>query len=188
MNRMSFLISLICILWLAGCGEDPATAVVPPRHQVQNLPELDYARATLNSIQEQSFDQNREFCGYIGVDSFGRFVSTEPTRGRESTCRPSSPRGDFQVLASYHSHGAFSEEFDSELPSYEDMATDILEGVDGYIATPGGRMWYINAETRNARLVCGPNCLFTDPGYSDPEFEPIRSRYSLRDLEERSDY
>jgi hypothetical protein len=188
MTRVSFLISLTCILWLAACGEDPATVVVPPRHQPQSLAELDYARATLNSIQEPSFDQNREFCGYIGVDSFGRFVATEPLRGRESTCRPRSPRGDFRVLASYHSHGAFSEDFDSEIPSYEDMTSDILEGVDGYIATPGGRMWYIDAATRDARLVCGPNCLSTDPGYIEPGFEPIRSRYSLRDLEQRSDY
>jgi hypothetical protein len=188
MTKFRTVLLVSTLMLPLGCSLDPTSVDVPPRAQPQSIAEIDYARATLNSIQRQSFAENREFCGYIGVDRFGRFLATKPVRGRTSSCRPRGPRGDFTVLASYHSHGAFSEDFDSEIPSYEDMASDILEGVDGYIATPGGRMWHISAANREARLVCGPRCVTADPDYSDPALEPIRFRYSLGDLEDRSGY
>lgn len=184
LRRLPLFILFLAVL--VACTQDPAFVDVPPRAQPQSRAELEYARATLNSIQEQSIARNREYCGYIGVDSFGRFLATTPVRGRESRCRPKSPRGDFLVLASYHSHGGFSEVYDSEVPSYEDLTTDILEEIDGYVATPGGRMWYVDARRKEARLVCGPNCLLSDPAYRDEVLDPLRTRYTLEDLARRS--
>ena len=136
-----------------------------------------------NDIQPASIAERREFCGLIGLDSNGTLVASEPRRGRASSCLPPSPRNvEFTVLASYHTHGAYNPEYLTEIPSFEDMATDIEDGTDGYIATPGGRMWYVDARNRIARQVCGLGCLVPDPGFRpDPEF-PVAPTYTLDDL------
>lgn len=186
MRRRPAVLMLFCAVMLSACAEDPATAVVPPRPQAQSLAELAFARATLNSIQGPSIARNREYCGFIGVDAFGRFTATDPVQGRESRCVARLPRGDLTVLASYHSHAAYAEDFDSEVPSYQDLASDITAEIDGYVATPGGRMWYLDANLKEARLVCGPNCLIADPDYRPRAVDPLRSRYSLQDLADRA--
>lgn len=185
MRQRPAILVVFFALMLSACAKDPETAFVPPRPQAQSLAELTFARATLNSIQEPSFAENREFCGFISVDAFGRFMATEPIQGRANQCVARLPRGDFTVLASYHSHGAYAEDYDSEVPSYQDLASDITAGIDGYVATPGGRMWYIDSALKRTRLVCGPNCLISDPDYRPQVFDPLRSQYSLQDLAKR---
>ncbi len=82
-------------------------------------------------------------------------------------------------------HGAYSLDYDSEAPSPDDLIGDIAEGVDGYIATPGGRLWFNDASARRAILLCGPGCLRADPDFRpDPEY-PVASRYSLMGLRRR---
>lgn len=51
-------------------------------------------------------------------------------------------RNDFTVLTSYHTHGAHSEEADAEVSFVEDLEIDFSERIYGYIATPGGHVWF----------------------------------------------
>jgi hypothetical protein len=39
------------------------------------------------------------------------------------------------------------------------MLGDMEEGVNGYVATPGGRFWYIDGDRGVATQICGPGAL-----------------------------
>ena len=103
--------------------------------------ELDtLALRTLDALQHTSIAENREYCGYLGVDASGQVAATPAVPGTVDSCLPVDPPAAFEIYASYHTHGAYSPDEDSEVPSYEDLQGDIEEGVDGYIATPG-QLW-----------------------------------------------
>ncbi|WP_299549377.1 DUF4329 domain-containing protein [uncultured Tateyamaria sp.] len=173
---------------LAACDEptfdrDPAAIAMAPRPQPQTEAEVAFATDLFNMLQERSINEGREYCGLIGVDRSGSYFATTARRGGTSTCLPPLSAGaGVTVLASYHTHGAYDPEYLTEVPSYDDIRTDIEDGTDGYIATPGGRLWYVDARAQEARLICGARCLVSDVEFrEDPEF-PVRPRYSLQDL------
>lgn len=175
---------LAVLILLAGCTiEDPATVQMTPRSQPQTQAEIAFMSRVFNDIQPISITERREYCGVIGVDASGNYVATKPRRGRASSCLTPHPREvDFRVLASYHTHGAWTPLYLTEVPSFDDMRTDIQDGTDGYIATPGGRLWYIDARNQVSRQICGRGCLIPDPNYTpDPDF-PIAQQYTLNDL------
>lgn len=153
------------------------------RLQPQTGAEIEYIKSVFNTLQPRSFDENVEYCGYIGVDENGRFIRTDFTRGTQGSCEAELFNDTFRALASFHTHGAFSENYDSEIPSFDDLKADILEGLDGYVATPGGRLWYNNAQGKEARLICGERCLISDADYKIAPELPVDERYSLEDLE-----
>lgn len=165
--------------------EDLDTLQMPPRPVPQSQTEIAFVSRLFNDIQVESIEQDREFCGLIGLDGNGNYVASEPRRGRTSTCLPPSPGSvGFTVVASYHTHGSSSLDYFTEIPSFDDMRTDIEDGTDGYIATPGGRMWYVDARNRIARQICGLNCLIPDPDHiEDPDYD-VRQTYTLDDLSE----
>jgi len=146
--------------------------------------ELGFFINFFNKIQPMSFAENREFCGYIGLDQHGGFMATAPHRGEENSCTPQEPPEDFNYVGSYHTHGAFSVDADSELPSLEDMQADIEEDVDGFIATPGGRIWHIDTIDDIARMVCDRNCVLADPNFDESVLEPVERTYTLEQLKE----
>ncbi|NRB02200.1 MAG: DUF4329 domain-containing protein [Rhodobacteraceae bacterium] len=169
---------------LTACAQDPADIVVPARPQALTQAEIQFAQSTLNALQSPSFAQNREFCGLIGVDDNGQFAATPPVRGAKASCLPPLPArvGHLTVLASYHTHGAFTPEFETEVPSYDDLRTDIEDGIDGYVSTPGGRFWFVDARAREVRLICGPGCMLADSRFvPDPDF-PVDTHYTLQEL------
>ncbi|WP_299772299.1 DUF4329 domain-containing protein [uncultured Tateyamaria sp.] len=176
------------LLLLAACdepdlGRDPATIVMAPRPQPQTEAEIAFAADLFNGLQAQSIDEGREYCGLIGVDASGSYVATTARRGGTSTCLPPLSAGsNITVLASYHTHGAYDPEYLTEIPSYDDIRTDIEDGTDGYVATPGGRLWYVDARAQEARLVCGARCLVSDAEFEEDPAFPVRPRYSLQDL------
>ena len=45
------------------------------------------------------------------------------------------------------------------------MGADFEEGTNGYVSTPGGRLWFVDGRAREASLICGPRCLTQDPFY-----------------------
>jgi hypothetical protein len=45
------------------------------------------------------------------------------------------------------------------------MEGDADEGIDGYVATPGGRLWYIDTVDMVASQLCGIGCLPRDPKF-----------------------
>jgi hypothetical protein len=171
---------------LSGCAENPNSIVMPPRPAIQSQTELDFVRRTFNYVQPRSIQEDREYCGYIMISPSGRYLASAPTQGRIGSCTTKFPDADnFTVLASYHTHGAWSDRYDGEIPSFQDMATDLRERVNGYIATPGGRLWYVDAAQKTAWQVCGRNCLVADPAYKPDQYYPIRPSYTLRALSNR---
>lgn len=180
---MRYPIFAVLIL-LAGCvTEDPTSIQMAPRGQPQTQAEIAFMARVFNDIQPISIAEGREYCGLIGVDATGNYVATKPRRGRTSSCLPPAPAAtDFLVLASYHTHGAWTPLYLTEVPSFDDMRTDIEDGTDGYIATPGGRLWYVDARNRISRQICGRGCLIPDPNYTpDPNF-PVAQEYTLDQL------
>ncbi len=180
--RIPFL--CLALLALPAClDEDLDTMNIAPRAVPQNQAEIAFVSRLFNDIQPQSIADDREYCGLIGIDARGDYVATEPRRGRTATCLPPSPHSaSFRVVASYHTHGSASLEYLTEIPSFDDMRTDIEDGTDGYIATPGGRLWYVDARARRAHQLCGLNCLIPDPDHrEDPDF-PVQFSYTLDDL------
>jgi hypothetical protein len=67
----------------------------------------------------------------------------------------------------------------AELPSLSDVNADIKDGVDGYVATPGGRLWLIDTRAGEIRMICGLGCLPSDPNFVAGLDGPIRQRYSF---------
>ncbi|MEM6887179.1 MAG: DUF4329 domain-containing protein [Pseudomonadota bacterium] len=176
------LVFLSAAIILSGCQPAPEDVQVPPRDTPQTREEVEAVRAVFNAVQPASIANNREYCGYIVINELGLFDATDARRGRIASCTPRWPGSGVEVLASYHTHAAYDPDYDGEIPSYDDLASDILEAVDGYIATPAGRIWYVNANRKEARLVCGPGCVVSDPAYVPEVDYIIRERYTLDDL------
>ncbi|MEM7724186.1 MAG: DUF4329 domain-containing protein [Pseudomonadota bacterium] len=152
----------------------------------QDPAELAAARAVLMQLQPMSFAENREFCGYIGQMPDGTYQATEVSRGREFSCLSRGSEDRFiDVTASFHTHAGFSTEADSEVPSTDDIRGDMDEGVNGYVATPGGRLWYIDGARGVATQVCGLGCMGQDPNFIEGDAGEIAQQYTLADLERR---
>ena len=148
--------------------------------------EIRFAQQALLKAQILSLERGREHCGYIGVDENGRLVASKPRRGRKDVCRPKNPPRKWQdIVASYHTHGTYSEDADSEVPSTSDILADANEGIDGYLITPGGRVWYIGGIHMRARQLCGRGCMLSDPNFQPEVDYPVRNTYALEELEAR---
>jgi hypothetical protein len=152
----------------------------------QDRAEFTAAREILLQLQPRSFAENREYCGYIGVMSDGRVMATEVTRGDAYSCLSRGDESRFvDIVASFHTHAAFDRTADNEVPSSDDVLGDMDEGVDGYVATPGGRLWYIDGRRGVATQLCGLGCMGQDPNFIAYDAGPIAQRYTLRELRRR---
>ncbi len=141
----------------------------------QETSEVRLAREVLSGLQEASFREDREYCGYIGYDAAGVLIATAPTPGEQGSCLPDEPDQINLLTASYHTHGAYSPDYVNEVPSIDDVESDEAEGIDGYVATPGGRFWYVDTEDLVISQICGLGCLPSDPDFvrgSDGHIEP----------------
>ena len=159
---------------------------VPATAKAQSADEVALAKQVLSEIQHKSIKRNREYCGLIGYDASGQLMATEPRRGHQASCRPRPEPDGMEVTASYHTHAAYRQVYDNEVPSVIDVEGDMGDGINGFVATPGGRLWFIDGETGVSRLLCGPRCLPSDAGYrADPD-DPVAERYSLQELRWRN--
>ncbi|MEL6530773.1 MAG: DUF4329 domain-containing protein [Pseudomonadota bacterium] len=161
-------------------GTDALQASLP-QSQVQ-----EFARNELNVLQQPSFAGDKELCGIIFETSDGELGVSRPTSGDEASCDISFFDEPGMVpIASFHTHGKHSDLYDGEVPSVVDIESDVALGMDGYIATPGGRFWHVNHETATATLVCGPGCMEQDPNYVPCRGDTIATRYTIPELRER---
>ena len=144
--------------------------------------ELAFVTNVLSQPNRQSFVQNTEICGYLGRDPQGNLFTTENATGGEAECYLPTPPANMTLLASYHTHGTYSPEYDSEFPTTTDMDSDRAANIDGYIATPGGRLWYVDTDTMTVRELCGTGCLPQDPGYRPDEAGRINTSYTYAQL------
>ena len=145
-----------------------------------------FARAQLAAIQPRSFADRVELCGMIAQDADGNLSSREVIVGHEATCDISyfTFRNRLPV-ATYHTHGGFDPRYDSEVPSLIDVQGDMASGMDGYVATPGGRLWHIDPQTGTSRQLCGAGCLPVDPRHTPCPADPVQQSYSVVQLHTR---
>lgn len=156
-----------------------------PHVQAQTAQETGFAKAVLSQLQSKSIREDREYCGYIARRDDGTLIATTARRGQLDHCTPRLPREDVELVASFHTHGAYDYDADSELPSPEDLEADIFEQVDGWVSTPGGRLWFNDHETATTRQICGIGCLPSDPAFERGVAGRIENRYTLRGLYDR---
>lgn len=179
-----YALSFVTLLGMAACNTIEVYGELKPRPAVQSAEEIAFAKEILNALQLKSIEKNREYCGYIGLDTMEGFEASKPTKGRKGSCVAKAVSDDFNLIASFHTHGAYMEKYDSEIPSYDDLSSDIEEGVDGYISTPGGRLWFSDSRKEEVRLLCGQNCLIADPNYQAEADLNISKSYTLDQLAE----
>lgn len=137
----------------------------------------------LDGVQELSIRDNVEYCGYFGFDNSGEIVATPATRGDSHSCESKIVPPELDIIASYHTHGAYSEEDESELPSSEDLLVDFEAHTDGYVATPSGRVWLNLVDEAKTVQLCGPGCVRADPNAQSCKANAILSEYRVRDLQ-----
>jgi hypothetical protein len=154
----------------------PATA--------QDAQELALARSVLTDLQVLSFKKKREYCGYLGLTRDGTLISSDPVAGDMASCSAHFP-SDVAVIASYHTHGTFDEGYFNEMPSTIDVESDSAVYINGYVATPGGRLWYIDGRTRVSRQICGVGCLPTAPQFRKGADGGVAEVYTFRELRRR---
>jgi len=128
----------------------------------------DVATSALRQAQSLSFRNDREYCGYIAFDGNDRLRFTAPLQGTSDSCLTPEVPGDWELVASYHTHGSLAQSGSDEsfeLPSGDDLRGDLDEGIDGYLSTPGGRFWFIDTIDKHVFMV-------GDVGYfsKDPKF------------------
>ncbi len=174
-------IACLALAALVSCEEAEiyTAPIAGPRTKDANV----FARTFLDQMQARSFEANREFCGLFGRDAEGYIIATPPLLGRLDTCRPPYPEDGFNTFASYHSHGAFDYDADSEVPSSNDLLADQAEEVMGYISTPGGRIWL--SDDGKAKQVCGLGCITVDPRFEPRVYGPVQQRYTIAQLRRR---
>lgn len=159
-----------------------ALSVFAVSSMAQDGNELALAKETLAELQFLSFKNDIEYCGYLVFDDSGAISATTPVAGKQAECTADIPPDGFIEFASYHTHGAASDEGSFELPSYSDAEGDEEEGIDGYVATPGGRLWSIDSTERTINLICDLKCLPQDPNFIEYPEERPNDFYTYEEL------
>ncbi|QDH35069.1 DUF4329 domain-containing protein [Porphyrobacter sp. YT40] len=188
-RNAKWIYAAIAILWVAIVvrlafnvkgPEDFVVTVTQPEVQA-------FARTRLEAMQAQSIAENIELCAIIFEDNEGALDATPVHEGDEGTCdlRYFDEPG-MAPVASIHTHAGFDANYDSEVPSMLDLESDIESRMDGYVATPGGRLWRIDWQAPRAVQVCGEGCLTQDPAYRTCPDDPIAASYSAAQLAARS--
>ena len=158
---------------------------VAPTNAPQGAAVDNFARAFLDNIQAASIQDRVEYCGYFFVDDTGQLFGTPPVKGTFAGCETPVPRPGQGIIANYHTHGAYSPEYDNEVPSFIDLEAVFQFGIDGYVSTPGGRVWLIDFQTKSTHQTCGRNCVYTDPNFVPQRNDNIRQSYTLPTLHQR---
>ncbi|WP_186827117.1 DUF4329 domain-containing protein [Shimia ponticola] len=157
-------------------------ALLPTAALAQSAEEIAIARATLGALQGPSFEENREYCGYLAYDADENLVATPASTGDRDSCAYDGPEDGYVMVLSYHTHAAFDPDYASEVPSVSDIETDEDEGIDGFVATPGGRLWYVDTTDMIVRQICGLGCLAQDPDFIEGADGEIAISYTYQDL------
>ena len=174
--KIGSAVAAIGLFVLVSCTDEPPTIA-----QTDDVNA--FATSLLNGLQPQSIAEGREYCGYIFETETGKLAATPPRRGSEDYCDLPEP-GDTTV-ASFHTHGSFSDEYDNEVPSVDDVVGDFSAGIDSYISTPGGRVWLVDYDAQIARQLCSLMCVTSDPDNDPTDAGFVPQTFTLDELKER---
>ena len=143
------------------------------------------AEAVLMEAQALSLANNREYCGYIAFNAADKLQFTAPIRGDIESCEPPVVPDSWELIASYHTHGALDPndpDVSFELPSSGDLESDSDEGVDGYLSTPGGRFWFIDTVDELVILLGDAGYFESDQLFVEDIDCPLQAEYSFEDI------
>ena len=171
------LIIVLTVIAQALASDGTARAESPDQMQI------DLVRERLAPLQHLSFATDREYCGYLYRLPDGSLEFTEMVRGGHDGCTPLVPLKRINLIASVHTHGAYDPSVPAEFPTVLDMDSDKREKVNGYVATPGGRLWFIDSRRMVTRQLCGLACLPQDPDFQAGDDGEIATVYTYRDLQ-----
>jgi len=157
-------------------------ALTPALAFAEDVAQVKLVKSILAQINPISIRENVEYCGYIGIDYDGELMATGPTLGEEASCYADEPYELAVITASWHTHGGHSVDYYNEVPSIDDYEADEDEGIDGYVATPGGRLWYIDTTDGVMSQLCGIGCLPMDPGFRRGDNGKIAESYTYDEL------
>lgn len=158
-------------------GPVPATA--------QSGHEAAFVLGLMESMNALSIRFNREVCGYILRHPNGAYSSTKASWGGHATCASFPVDPSVEVVSSWHTHAAWATDYDGEVPSIQDVEGDMNQGINGWVGTPGGRLWFVDWQIGVARQYCGWGCLPSDPNFLADDFDPVPAVLSLDDLYDR---
>jgi hypothetical protein len=185
---------------LGGCEASPEPAAAPAlspspsqspgptqnTSETQQASLAEFAKAQLNALQPVSFAQGREHCGVIYKTADGELRATETFTGSRAGCSYSfTPKRGEKALATFHTHGAHSDDNGGETPSPADLADDIRNRLTGFVATPGGRVWRNDWREQSTQQLCGLGCVAADPSFKVCDAFAPKPAYSLAQLIER---
>ena len=174
---MSKMKLAIASLFLSLCLGLPAHA--------QDADEQQFVMALMRSMNRHSITYNREVCGYVLRDQAGRLSSSKSSWGEHDSCAMMDAPAGMRIISSWHTHAAFDPRYDNAVPSTIAVESDVSRHTTGWVATPAGRLWFIDGQTGLMRQVCGENCLPTDPNIvSDPHPKAAKT-YTLDQLYRR---
>jgi len=162
-----------------------ALAFLPAKAPAQSAEELAYVMGLFTSMNQLSVRFDREVCGFILRDPDGSYRSTKASWGGHASCASLPLEPGAEVVSSWHTHAAYSRDYDNEVPSIQDVEGDISFGVNGWVSTPGGRLWHIDDNTETLRVVCDLECLPADPQATDQFHQAVPRSMTLTELYNR---
>ncbi|MEM9501876.1 MAG: DUF4329 domain-containing protein [Pseudomonadota bacterium] len=185
-----FVLTVCAVLWVIIALRVLMNSANAEREYVPPVASQDaiqsFAKAQLDRLQSRSFSESVEYCGFIWEDGDGNLDTSPVFRGEEATCGYEFqwPLG-VKPVAGYHTHGGYDPRFDDEVPSITDMEGDIKSRIDGYVSTPGGRLWRIDWQEETAHQICGEGCLSQDSDYRPCAGYLPEPRYTITSLQAR---
>ncbi|PWK59275.1 DUF4329 domain-containing protein [Roseicyclus mahoneyensis] len=157
-------------------------ALVPLQAPAQSAQETAFIMGLMESMNALSVRFNREVCGYVLRHSNGAYSSTKVSWGGQASCASLPVQDGLEVASSWHTHAAWDPAYDGEVPSIQDVEGDMRMGVNGWVGTPGGRLWFVDGQTGSMRQVCGRGCLPVDEAFGAEDFGPVGETYTLDSL------
>ena len=157
-------------------------AVAPVPSTAQSAQETAFVMGLMESMNALSIRFNREVCGYVLRHANGAYSSTKVSWGGNASCASLPVEDGLEVASSWHTHAAWDPAYDGEVPSIQDVEGDMRLGVNGWVGTPGGRLWFVDGQNGNIRQVCGRGCLPVDENFGAEDFGPVGETYTLDSL------
>jgi hypothetical protein len=150
--------------------------------KAQSADETAFVMALMRAMNQLSVRFDREVCGFVLRDARGVYSSTKVSWGGPASCASLPLLPGVTAVSSWHTHAAWAPGYDGEVPSTQDVEGDMRMGTNGWVATPGGRLWFVEGATGDLRQVCGRGCLPVDPGFVPEEHGPVPEALSLEGL------
>jgi len=157
-------------------------ALAPIPATAQSQQETNFVLGLMESMNALSVRFNREVCGYVLRHPNGAYSSTKVSWGAQASCASLPVVDGMEVVSSWHTHAAWDPSYDGEVPSIQDVEGDMNMGVNGWVGTPGGRLWFVDGQTGMIRQACGRGCLPIDETFGAEDFGPVGETYTLDGL------